>query len=191
MRTSRTAASPTTGAARRTRPRTCSTTCTTAACCAWCGASSGIRIYAVARARAPGPADAAARAGVTSTRWSTSSCASTRRCPVPSLSYLVSRLRYAVPQWHGDLKAALQRAPGAARARARRRRRLVLAGGRARSERTRRPTSCGCWRRSIRWSGTAAASSCSGAGPTGSRPTRRWRSASAATTRCRCSGATA
>jgi uncharacterized protein YcaQ len=32
--------------------------------------------------------------------------------PVPgaSLSYLVRRLRYAVPQWHGELKSALQRA---------------------------------------------------------------------------------
>ena len=30
--------------------------------------------------------------------------------PAASLSYVVSRLRYAVPQWHGDLRRALQRA---------------------------------------------------------------------------------
>ena len=39
--------------------------------------------------------------------------------------------------------------------------------------------------------GTAAASSCCGAGPTASRRTPRRRSASTATTRCRCSSATA
>jgi uncharacterized protein YcaQ len=30
--------------------------------------------------------------------------------PAASLSYVVSRLRYAVPQWHGELRRALQRA---------------------------------------------------------------------------------
>ena len=56
-----------------------------------------------------------------------------------------------------------------------------------RSRRGTRPTSaCVCSRRSIRSSGTGAASSCSGAGPIASRPTRRRRSASSATTRCRC-----
>ena len=60
-----------------------------------------------------------------------------------------------------------------------------------RRQRRRSPTTaCGCWRRSIRWCGTAAASSASGAGPTASRPTRRRPSASSATTRCRCCGAT-
>ena len=47
----------------------------------------------------------------------------------------------------------------------------------------------GCSRRSIPSSGTAGASSCSGAGRIASRPTRRWRSASSATTHCRCCGA--
>ena len=45
-----------------------------------------------------------------STRSSISSCASTRRCPRASLAGLVSRLRYAVPQWRGELKAAFERA---------------------------------------------------------------------------------
>ena len=50
---------------------------------------------------------------------------------------------------------------------------------------------CGCSRRSIRWSGIGGASKCSGTGPIASRPTRRRRSASMATTRCRCCGAIA
>jgi uncharacterized protein len=33
-----------------------------------------------------------------------------RRCPAASLAIIVRRLRFAVPQWHGDLKLALQRA---------------------------------------------------------------------------------
>ena len=52
--------------------------------------------------------------------------------PAASLSYLVSRLRYAVPQWHGELSAALQRAQGSASSHARvDGHRLVLAGRRA------------------------------------------------------------
>ena len=49
---------------------------------------------------------------------------------------------------------------------------------------------CACWRRSTRWCGTVAASRPSGAGRIASRPMCRRRSASAATTRCRCCGAT-
>ena len=45
------------------------------------------------------------------------------------------------------------------------------------------------WRRLIRWYGTVAALSICGAGPIGSRPTRRPPSACAATTPCRCYGA--
>ena len=82
------------------------------------------------------------------------------------------RLRYAAPQWQSSLKATVLRA------KARAAHALVdgvdwywpagetLPGGDA-------PERCGCWRRSIRWSGIAGASSCSGAGPTASRPTRR------------------
>ena len=69
--------------------------------------------------------------------------------------------------------------------------RLVLAGRRSDCRSMREPTACACWRRSIRWCGIAGASSCSGAGRIASRPTRRCRSASSATTRCRCCGAIA
>jgi uncharacterized protein len=68
----------------------------------------GIRIYAV-HEHAPGPGDAAARArhldalvDVLVRKYAP--------LPGPSLSYVVNRLRYAVPQWHRDVKAALVRA---------------------------------------------------------------------------------
>jgi uncharacterized protein YcaQ len=68
----------------------------------------GIRLYA-AHTHAPGPADVAGRhaqidalVDVVVRTYS----------PLPgsSLSSLVNRLRYGVPQWHGELKHALQRA---------------------------------------------------------------------------------
>ena len=46
------------GGSSQRHARTCSTRCTTAACCASRGATSGMRIYAAARA-APSPRDAA------------------------------------------------------------------------------------------------------------------------------------
>ena len=49
-------------------------------------------------------------AGRRSTRWSTSLVRMYAPVPGASLSYLVRRLRYAAPQWHGELSAALQRA---------------------------------------------------------------------------------
>ncbi|KAG1376186.1 hypothetical protein G6F59_018280 [Rhizopus arrhizus] len=55
---------------------------------------------------------------------------------------------------------------------------------------TRSMTDYGCWPRSTPWSGTGAASRCSGTGPTSSRPTRRRRNASLAITHCRCYGGT-
>ena len=68
----------------------------------------GIRVYA-AHAHAPGPADVAGRhaqidalVDVAVRKYSP--------LPGPSLSSLVSRLRYGVPQWHGELNHALQRA---------------------------------------------------------------------------------
>jgi uncharacterized protein len=68
----------------------------------------GVRIYAV-HEHAPGPADAATRAAnidalvdVLVRKYAP--------LPGPSLSYIVSRLRYAVPQWHRDVKSALLRA---------------------------------------------------------------------------------
>ncbi len=68
----------------------------------------GVRVYAV-QAHAPGPAAAAtsvahidALIDVLVRKYSP--------LPGPSLSNVVSRLRYAVPQWHSELKSALQRA---------------------------------------------------------------------------------
>ena len=67
----------------------------------------GVRIYAV-HEHAPGPVDAASRAAhvdalvdVLVRKYAP--------LPGPSLSAVVSRLRYAVPQWHRELKSALAR----------------------------------------------------------------------------------
>jgi uncharacterized protein YcaQ len=68
----------------------------------------GVRIYAV-HEHAPGPADTVARR----THIDRLIDVLVRKyapLPAPSLSYVVSRLRYAVPQWHRELKSALQRA---------------------------------------------------------------------------------
>jgi len=68
----------------------------------------GVRIYSV-HEHAPGPADAATRA----TQVDALVDVLVRKyapLPGPSLSYVVSRLRYAVPQWQRELKSALQRA---------------------------------------------------------------------------------
>jgi uncharacterized protein YcaQ len=75
----------------------------------------GVRIYSVrlrpedAGRASAGPADAAARArhldalvDVLVRKYAP--------LPGPSLSYVVNRLRYAVPQWHRDVKSALARA---------------------------------------------------------------------------------
>jgi uncharacterized protein YcaQ len=69
---------------------------------------AGVRIYA-AHEHAPGPSDAAGCEG----RVDALVALVVRTyAPLPgaSLSSLVSRLRYAVPQWRGELKRALQRA---------------------------------------------------------------------------------
>ena len=71
-------ASPTTGAARPTRRRTCSTRCTTAGCCASPDARAASASTPCTSTSA-GPRDAAARRAA-STRWSMSSSATTRRC---------------------------------------------------------------------------------------------------------------
>ena len=90
--------------------------------------------------------------------------------PGPSLSYRVSRLRYAVPQWRGELKAALARAKN----------RLAQARHDG-VEWTCRPvsvcpkmplmTQSGCSRHLTRWCGIGGGSSCSGDGPIASKPT--------------------
>ena len=69
----------------------------------------GIRLYA-AQQHAPRTGRRRRRGARGSMRWSMWSSASMRRCRVASLAYLVSRLRYAVPQWRGELKSALERA---------------------------------------------------------------------------------
>ena len=93
------------------------------------------------------------------TRSSTSSCASTRHCPARACRIWSAGCATRVPQWRRELKPALQRA----------RQRLSHArvdgvewywpadeiarhGHAVRSR-------CICWRRSIRWSGIAGASS--------------------------------
>ena len=69
---------------------------------------SGVRIYA-AQEHDPGPADAAARAA----RLDALVDVVVRKyapLPAPSLSFVVNRLRYAVPQWRAEVKHALTRA---------------------------------------------------------------------------------
>jgi uncharacterized protein len=68
----------------------------------------GIRIYAV-HEHGAGPADKAARQ-VQIDALVDVVVAKYAPLPAPSLSVLVSRLRYAVPQWRSELRSALQRA---------------------------------------------------------------------------------
>jgi hypothetical protein len=69
---------------------------------------AGVRVYA-AHAHAPGPTDAA---GFEARVDALVALAVHTYAPLPgaSLSSLVSRLRYAAPQWQGELTAALRRA---------------------------------------------------------------------------------
>jgi uncharacterized protein YcaQ len=68
----------------------------------------GVRVYAIHQ-HDPGPADAAAR---TARVDALVDVLVRKYAPLPgaSLSYVVNRLRYAVPQWQDQLKSALQRA---------------------------------------------------------------------------------
>jgi uncharacterized protein YcaQ len=68
----------------------------------------GIRVYAMYE-HAPGPADTAARHAQIDALVDV---AVRKYAPLPaaSLSMLVGRLRYGVPQWRGELKPALERA---------------------------------------------------------------------------------
>ena len=98
--------------------------------------------------------------------------------PAPSLELAGQPARATrAPQWRRRCAARA----GARAARACRTRGSTASTGTGRPARTRprgamrRTTRCACSRPSTRWSGTAAASSCSGAGPTASRPTRRRR----------------
>jgi uncharacterized protein YcaQ len=69
---------------------------------------AGVRIYAV-HEHAPGPADAATRARNLDALVDVLVRAYAP-LPAPSLSFVVNRLRYAVPQWRREVKSALQRA---------------------------------------------------------------------------------
>jgi uncharacterized protein len=68
----------------------------------------GVRVYAP-HVHTPGPTDSAARQ---SRIDAIVDLVVRTYAPLPaaSLSYVVGRLRYGVPQWHGELKTALQRA---------------------------------------------------------------------------------
>ena len=68
----------------------------------------GVRVYAV-HEHGPGPIGSAARQAHVD---AIVDLVVRKYAPLPaaSLSYVVSRLRYAVPQWHGELRSALQRA---------------------------------------------------------------------------------
>ena len=148
---------------------------------------AGIRIYAIQRHGPPPQSAALRRARIDALV----DVVVRKYSPIPSvsLSFLLRRLRYAVPQWRGEIGGALERA------------RHRLSRARVDGEtwywpsevparaRCHRRTPYGCSLRSIRSSGTASASSGFGDGPIGSKRTRRWRSESLATMRSRSSGA--
>ena len=147
----------------------------------------GIRVYAV-HDHAPGPLDRASRLRQLDALVDV---AVRTYAPLPGADVVMA-----------DQPSALRRAAmaaraeaGAGRARANGSRTHVSTAstgiGRPpmRDRRRRRTTACGCSRRSIRSSGIADASSCSGAGNTASRPTRLSTNGVSATTRCRSCGA--
>jgi uncharacterized protein len=68
----------------------------------------GVRIYAT-HEHGAGPGDAATRAAHLDALVDVI-VRNYAPLPAPSLSYVVNRLRYAVPQWHRDVKGALLRA---------------------------------------------------------------------------------
>jgi uncharacterized protein YcaQ len=69
---------------------------------------AGIRVYA-AHQHGPGPVGAAARRAQLD-RLVDSVIALYAPIPAASLSFIVGRLRYATPHWHGEIKNAIQRA---------------------------------------------------------------------------------
>ena len=69
---------------------------------------AGIRVYA-AHQHGPGPVGAAARRAQLD-RLVDSVIALYAPIPAASLSFIVGRLRYATPHWHGEIKHAIQRA---------------------------------------------------------------------------------
>ena len=73
-----------------------------------CRREAGIRVYAVQQ-HGPGPAGAAARRAQLD-RLVDAVVGLYAPVPAASLSFIVGRLRYATPHWHGEIKGALQRA---------------------------------------------------------------------------------
>ena len=166
--------SRTTGAGRRTRRRICSTTSTTAVCYASRGAPLAFESMRDGNTSLEPLDPEAIRARIDALI----DVVVAIYAPLPraSLSMVVSRLRYAVPQW----RAALTGGPRSGTRCGCRRRASTASTGIGRpanvpsgSTRTRR---CGCFRRSTRWSGIAGVSNCCGVGRTASRPTRPWSS---------------
>ena len=109
--------------------------------------------------------------------------------PAASLKYLCRLLRDGVPHLADEVRQVQERATSRythadvdGRCGSGRTARIPLPRG------TRWTTGCASSRPSIPWSGTAGASSCSGAGNTSSRPMCRPTSAAWGTTRCRCYG---
>jgi uncharacterized protein len=82
--------------------------CTTAGCCESCGARPGVRIYAAHEHDAT-PRDAATRRAHLDALVDVI-VGTYAPLPAASLSSLVRRLRFAVPQWAGELERALTRA---------------------------------------------------------------------------------
>jgi len=151
---------------------------------------NGVRVYVV-REPAPPAADPAARRARLDALVDVAVNAYAP-LPLASLAPLVRRLRYGAPQWHRALDAALDRAKKRlAHARVDGADWYWPAGEDPKPSSTRSRTAHTCSRRSTRSFGIVRASSGSGTGRTGSRPTRRGPGASSATTRCRCCGATA
>jgi uncharacterized protein YcaQ len=69
---------------------------------------AGIRVYAV-QEHGPGPVGAAARRAHLD-RLVDAVVSLYSPVPAASLSFIVGRLRYATPHWHGEIKGAIQRA---------------------------------------------------------------------------------
>ncbi len=188
-RTSRMARSPIIGAARRTRARTCCSGCIIAACCVWSGATTACACTPCSSI--PRSPMIRHRARAASMRWSMSWCANTPRC-----------LQRASRIWCGGCGTARRSSCPTLR------RRWRAHGSDSRMPAstawtgTGRPASgcpgaaqpcltrCACSPRSTPSSGTGGASSSSGIGPIASRRTRPRASASSATMRSRCCGAT-
>ena len=180
----------TTGAARRARRRICWTTCTTAACCGWRGARAASASTRRASSERTGSTMQRRRARIDALVDVV--VAQVRAAAGVRASIVVGRLRYAVPQWRGELEArscarAKRLAQRASTASSGTGRRVKIRAGRAAAGDDRAPARAVRSRRL----GSRAIRAALGLGVPvrglhAARP-----SASSATTRCRCSGATA